>query len=197
MNLCDSDGMKTDAFPFAFREPCFHALRIVNPLYDSQPRATFHGSTDEAWLLWSKNIFRKILYPALQKGLRFAASEHAQELIDLDIQISQLLLEPYRSASLASGRYLLLFQTVPRGERVLKKLVQRSHTEGGCHLALAYAARCATFHLSPALCTTSYLYQEAWTGFHPRVNSALLTEYVTTALCEGKREERFLNLQVA
>ena len=179
-------------------ESCVHALRVANPIYETLPQATFRGFTDEAWLFWSRGVFREILYPALLKAHRFAASGCARELMELDAQISQLLSGAAREASLTTGRRLLLSLTVPHGERVLEKLTRRLQEDPalGCHLAVAHAARCTAFHLSPALCVASYVYQEALAAF-PSAIDLEFTRRVACALDEGGRGVDSTKLQAA
>ncbi len=189
-NISGSYMKKAPNSTFLFM-PYFDALRLANPLYDTLSRATFHGTTEQAWILWSRNIFRKILYPVLQQSIRFAALGQTEELKNLEGQISRHLSASTQRTSLASGRHLLLSLTVPRGERVLEKLVRglQADPSQGCHLALAYAARCAAFHFAPPLCITSYVYQEAWTAF-PSSPDSKLSEYIAIALYEAKWESQ-------
>jgi hypothetical protein len=171
--------------------PYFDALRLANPLYDSLPRATFHGTTEEAWMIWSRKIFRETLYPALQTSIQLAASGRAEELRGLEDQISEPLSVSSRRRSLAAGRCLLLSLTVPRGEKVLEKLVRglQTNPSQGCHLVIAYAARCAAFHFPPPLCIASYVYQEAWAAF-PSSADSKFSEYIDTALREASWERQ-------
>jgi hypothetical protein len=175
------DDMKRaqDTSPMTY----FDALRIANPCYDSLPRATFHGATPDEWTTWTKEILRETLSAVLRKGLQLAVSGCAEELWDLEDQISPSLSDSVREASLAAGRHLLLSLTVPRGEKVLEKFVRRLQVDPtqGCHLAIAYAARCAAFHFAPRLCIASYVYQEAWSAFPKDSN---FSEYVAIALRE-------------
>jgi hypothetical protein len=174
----------------------FDALRIANPIYDVLPRVTFHGTTKDAWTNWTKEIFQKILSPILQKGLQLASSGCADELWNLENQISCSLPDAIQEASLAAGRHLLLSLTVPRGEKVLEKFVRRleENADQGCHFAIAYAARCAAFHFAPRLCAASYVYQEAWTAFS--VDSDL-SEYIDVALHEVRWEKQGRRLRAA
>ena len=140
---------------------------MANPDFATCGPITFSGGSVFAAAAagWKDVVFSPVLLPALRSALGHARRGELRELLDLDRQLSTSLGGPSRLGSLAAGHRLALHGCDLRGDRLLPRLgeaVRTGSTPG--HLAIIFAARCATFSLPDRITVGAYLFQEICAG---------------------------------
>jgi hypothetical protein len=147
--------------------PIWAATRVANPDFAICGPVTFHGGAIFATAAtgWKETVFSPALLPALRSALGHARRGELRELFDLDRQLSHMLGDTARQGSTSAGHRLALHGCDLRGDRLLPRLGEavRTGTTPG-HLAIIFAARCATFSLPDRITVGAYLFQEICAG---------------------------------
>lgn len=147
--------------------PIWAATRVANPDFAATAPVTFRGGSifATAAAAWKEAVFAPALLPALRSALAHARRGELRELLDLDRQLSGALDETARAGSLAAGRRLAAHGCDLRGDRLLPRLGEAVRNgEAPGHLAIIFAARCATFSLPDRAAVGAYLFQEVCAG---------------------------------
>jgi len=147
--------------------PIWAATRVANPDFAATGPVTFHGGAvfTIAADAWKQAVFSPVLLPGLRAALSHARRGEFRELCDLDRHLSATLDRAALEGSTGAGHRLALHGCDLRGDRMLPRLgeaVRSGSTPG--HLAVIFAARCATFSLPDRTTVGAYLFQEICAG---------------------------------